>query len=278
MKPLSVQALETIGKEWDKGKGTREAHLRETKAFANFVQERFALEKLQNLKTAHVESYVAHLQERGLARGTICNHMTAVRNLAEAIGKRNIVARDNVSYGVNRVSRQNPVVQNTAKVNEIRAEIAARANAGDRIAMMCHAAAELRDAFGLRAEESLMSSKLVGAIQSLLVEGAKGGRLRELPPMNEIQAHAAVQIALVSKALGSATGRIMPPELTLKQAYNAQRTLWRELGGTRANGAHMHAARHAEAQRMHKEGVPHSEIMERMGHSGGRSPFCYIPK
>jgi len=273
-----MQALATIGKDWSGASETREAHLQATKDFASFAQDKFALESIKNLKPNHVESYVADMKERGLSNGTMCNRMTAVRELAEAIGKRNIVERENSEYGINRGTRQNPVLQNTEKLNEIRATIAERANAGDRVAMMCHAAAELRDAFGLRAKESLMSSKLVAGIQSLIVEGAKGGRERILPPMNERQIQAAVQIALVSKALGSGTGRIIPPKMSLKQAYNAQRTLWRELGGTRENRANMHTSRHAVAQEMHATGTPNGEIMERLGHSSDRSPFCYIPR
>ena len=93
MKPLASQALELIGKDWSVGKLTREAHLQHTKDFADFVRQKFAMEKIQNLKPNHVLAYVQNMKDQGLDNGTMCNRMAAVRDLAEAIGKGNIVAR-----------------------------------------------------------------------------------------------------------------------------------------------------------------------------------------
>ncbi|MBV5326764.1 MAG: integrase domain-containing protein [Chlorobium sp.] len=285
MKPLTVQALEKIGKDWSVASLTREAHLQNTKDFASFVADKFSMESIANLKPGHVTAYVKQLVSDGISNGTICNRLAAVRELAAAVGKANIVARDNKAYGVARGSRQKPVIQNSAEVNRIRVELVERANAGDRIAIMAHAAAEMRDAFGLRAKESLMSFKLVDSskgavlrIEAVKVEGTKGGRERNLPIQNEAQLRAIQQVDLASKALGSGTGRCMPPEMSLKEAYNAQRTLWRSLGGTKAAAANMHSSRHKVAQEMYAKGISKGEIMERLGHGSERSPFCYIPK
>lgn len=280
MKPLASQALERIGKDWSVGKSTREAHLRHTKNLADFVRQRFAMENINNLKPNHVLAYVQYMKDQGLDNGTMCNRMAAVRDLAKAVGKSNIVARENKEYGIARGIRQKPIIANQAEVNRIRITLADLANSGDRIAMMCHAAAELRDAFGLRSKESLMSSKLVDTPNgvALRIEGAKGGRPRDLRIGNADQLRAVQQLAQVSQALGSATGRIIPPEMSLEKAYNAQRTLWRELGGTKKVAAHMHSARHTTAQTMNAEGYTNGEIMEWLGHGMDRSPFCYIPK
>jgi len=280
MKPLSVQALERIGKDWSVGNKTREGHLKHTKGFCDFVAKHFALESIQNLKPNHVESYVQHMKDDKLDKGTMCNRMAAVRTLANAIGKGNIVARGNEAYGIARGSRQKPVIANQSKVDEIRQTLVERANAGDRVAMMCHAAAELREAFGLRAQESLLSSKLVDTPKgvALHIEGAKGGRPRDLHISNEAQLRAVQIVAQVSQALGSGTARIIPPEMDLKKAYNAQRTLWRELGGTKNTAAQMHVSRHTTAQTMNAQGYARGEIMEWLGHGQDRSPFCYIPK
>ncbi len=115
-------------------------------------------------------------------------------------------------------------------------------------------------------------------LSSLAVEGAKGGRSRSLVIKNNVQLRAVQQVELAAKALGSGTGRCIPPEMSLKQAYNAQRTLWAELGGTKANNAHMHASRHKVAQEMFANRYSKGEIMEQLGHGEDRSPFCYIPK
>ena len=276
-KPLSVQVLEALGKDWRNASLTREAHLLAAKDFANFVEKNFGLEKLQNLKPGHVEAYAKNMHGR-VANGTACNRMAVVRDIAQAIGKANIVSRDNAAYGINRGERSKPVMQNVEKVNAIRAAICALANAGDRVAIMCHAAAELRDAFGMRAKESLMSHKIIERMQALVIEGAKGGRPNQLEFLSDRQAQAAAQIAVASKMLGSKSGRIIPPEMSLKMAYDAQRNLWRSLGGTKENGAHMHSDRHRNAQEMHAAGYSNAEIMGRYGHGEDRSPFFYIPK
>lgn len=280
MKPLSSQALDRIGKNWGVSSATREARLQHTKDFCKFVSKKFALENVQNLKPNHVQSYVQHMKDAGLDNGTMCNRMAAVRTLAEAVGKGNIVAVKNKEYGITRGSRQNPIIANQSEVDRIRTTLTELANTGNRIAMMCHAAAELRDAFGLRSKESLMSSKLVDTTNgvALRIEGAKGGRARDLRIGNADQLRAVQQLAQVSQALGSATGRIIPPEMSLEKAYNAQRTLWRELGGTKKVAAHMHSARHTTAQTMNAEGYTKGEIMAWLGHGEDRSPFCYIPR
>lgn len=281
MKPLASQALDRLGKNWGPGSLTREAHLQHTKDFANFVSQKYALENIQHLKPNHVQGYVQYLKDdKKLDNGTICNRMVSVRDLANALGKGNIVARDNKAYGIERGSRQKPIIANQGAIDRIRMALVEKANAGDRIAMMCHAAAELREAFGLRAKESLMSSKLVDTAKgvALQIEGAKGGRPRNLSINNDSQLKAVQIVVQVSQALGSGTGRIIPPEMTLKESYNAQRTLWRSLGGTKDVAAHMHASRHTTAQTMNAQGYTKEEIMAWLGHGEDRSPYCYIPK
>jgi len=279
MKSLSSQAVEAIGKNHRVAKLTREAKLQHVKQFAQFVQDRFAMEKIQTLKPGHVQAFVEHLKSNGLKPGSINNRMTAVRAVCKAIGKANIVQRDNKAYGLVR-DRMNPVLANNDRVDQIRAELAARAGQGDRIAMMMNAAAELRDAFGLRAKESLMSSKLVDTAKgiALQVEGAKGGRPRELEVRTDAQLRAVQLVSEVSKALGSGTARIIPPELTLKQAYNIQRYQWSKLGGVKNAASHMHAQRHERFQEMKREGASNKEIMREAGHGEDRSPGHYIPK
>lgn len=277
-KSLAVQALERVGKNWSKASLTREALLQHVKCFARFVEKRFGLEKLENLKPGHISSYVTDMQKQGLSPGTMANRMSAVRQLASAIGKANIVCRTNAEYGINRV-RTNPVVANRAGIEQIKATLAERAQQGDRVAMMAHAASLLRDAFGLRAKESIMSSWLImheGRLY-LRIEGAKGGRVRDLEVRTPEQLNAAHQIDAVATALGSGTGRIIPPEMTLKQAYDAQRSVWRELGGNRLDRTNMHAQRHDRFQRMHKEGASKQEIMKEAGHGEDRSPGAYLP-
>lgn len=278
-KPLVVQALKRIGKDWSKSSLTREGYLQHTKEFAGFVAKRFGLERIENLKPGHVMAYVTHLQERGLSAGTLANRLASVRQLAATIGKPNIVERTNDAYGINRI-RMNPVIADNDKIEQIKSALKTMADNGDRVAMMTYAASLLREEFGLRAKESIMSAKMIQHEGKLFlrVEGAKGGRVRDLEIKTPEQLSAVHTVEKVATELGSGTGRIIPPELSLKAAYNAQRALWASLGGTRDNRAHMHAQRHNNLQTMHANGATNAELMKRAGHGEDRSPGHYIPK
>jgi len=273
-KPLATQALQTIGKCWHKASLTRTADIQHTKAFAQFVQDKFGLERIQNLKPGHVQAYVNSMQANNMGAGTISNHLSAIRQLAEAIGKRNIVCRTNAEYGLSR-TRKNPVLANLQKIEQIRVQIDHAARAGDRIAMMCSAAAGLRDAFGLRAKESLLSYKVDGT--KLVIEGTKGNRPRSLEITTDQQKQAVQYASEISQALNSGTGRIIPPEMSLKQAYNAQKNLWQNLGGTKTNHSHQHASRHAYAQGCKAAGDSNAVISEKLGHGRADVAGHYVP-
>jgi hypothetical protein len=94
----------------------------------------------------------------------------------------------------------------------------------------------------------------------------------------EGQLRAIQLVSETSKALGSGTGRIIPPNMSLKQAYDAQRNLWAKYGGTRAAGGNMHGERHGYARERDSGGATKSEIMSELGHGEDRSPASYIPR
>ena len=271
---LAVQALATIGKNWSKSSLTREATIQQTRAFAQFVQERFGLENIQNLKPGHVQAYVSDMRGHALNAGTMANRLSAIRSLAESIGKANIVHRTNAEYGIERV-RKNPVESNQDKIAEIKERIEAAARNGNQIAMMCSASAALRDAFGLRAKESLMSHRVED--NRLIVEGSKGGRPRSLEIANNDQIRAVQYANLISQALESGTGRIIPPNMSLKQAYDAQKNLWSQLGGSKENKSHQHASRHYFAQQCKGAGDSDAEIGEKLGHGREDVVGHYVP-
>lgn len=276
---LASQALARMGKNWSKSSLTREKLLSNTREFTQHVAKAYGLERIDNLKPGHVQSYVNSLHDRGLAPSTMADKMTAVRVIAAAIGKQNIVQRTNAAYGIERV-RVNPQEVNSDRLVEVRQAISARADQGDKVAQMVRAADSLRVAFGLRAKESLMSSKVEvkdGKV-FLTVEGAKGGRPRELEARTVGQLRAVQLVAETAKALGSGTGRIIPPHMSLKQAYDTQRNLWRDCGGTRAAGANMHGERHGYARERDAEGATKSAIMSELGHGEDRSPSAYLGK
>ena len=278
-KSLVQQAMEHLGKDWSKSSMTRVKNLGNTKEFARFVAGRYGLEKIDNLKPAMVQGYIDSLRERGLSPSTCAGKLTAVRQVAASIGKQNIVHRENKDYGIER-TRINPQVVSHDRLAVVRQAISARADQGDKVAIMTMAADSLRTEFGLRAKESLLSCRveLKGGKLMLSVEGAKGGRPREMEVKTEGQLRAVQLVAETAKLLGSATGRIIPINMSLKEAYNGQRNLWRECGGTRASGSNMHGERHAYVRERSAEGATTQEIMAETGHGAERSAAPYLPK
>ena len=273
---LARQALDRIGKNWSKASETREKLLSNVSQFAQFIESRYHLERIENLKPGMITAYAADMAAQGLSASTMANRMTAVREVCGAIGKQGICAKDNQAYGIERI-RVNPQSVDKEKLAEIRCVLAERAAGGDRVAQMMVAADALREAFGLRNKESLMTTKVTSqeGKPCLKVEGAKGGRVRFLPIDTHMK-DAAVKLAQeTAKKLGSGTGRIIPTEMSLKAAYDAQRNVWRALGGTRENSANMHGERHLHAREMSADGATREEIMADLGHGEDRSPSAY---
>lgn len=276
---LERQAMSRIGKNWGVSSETREKLLSNTKSFAGFIDKKYHLESLDNLKPGMITAYAASMKAEGLSASTMANRMTAVRTVCDAVGKRGICAKDNAAYGIER-DRINPQSVNQENIFRIHAILQERAMAGDRTAIMMVAAHTLRDEFGLRAKESLMTKDVTDKAGKLylVVEGAKGGRPREIEVRTDGQMKAVQVVAETAERLGSGTGRIIPPELTLKQAYDAQRNTWRALGGTRASDSNMHGDRHGYARDRHEAGVTNAQIMNELGHGEDRSPAAYIPR
>jgi len=274
---LASQALAKIGKDWSKSSLTREKLLSNVRDFASSVARSYGLERIEQLKPGHIEAYARSLHERGLQASTMAGKMTAVRAVCRSVGKQNIVQKSNAAYQIERV-RINPQVINHQRLVEVRQEISLRADQGNKIAQMTRTADALRCEFGLRAKESLLSSKVEIRDGKLFlsVEGAKGGRPRELEARTEGQTHAVRSVLETSKAIGSATGRIIPPGMSLKQAYDAQRNLWRTCGGTRSAGTNMHGERHGYARTRHEEGASNEKLMGELGHGEDRSPAAYL--
>lgn len=279
MKSLRSQALERVGKNWNISSGTREAKLQSIGRFAEFVQHKFGLERIENLKPGHVQAYSQSLHEQNVSPRTGANYMAYVRDLCQAIGKGGIVAKDNAAYGFGGVSRQNPLSVNSEKINEIRSLLEAKAATGDRLALMMCASAAMRDAFGLRQKEALLSNSVISkdGQKYLEVRGAKGGRLREVLVRNDKQVNALARVAATAKNLGNGNGRPIPPELSLKEAMQAESKEWHLLGGTREVQANMHAQRHAYAQERLAEGAAKAEVNQELGHGDHRSLGSYAP-
>ncbi len=238
MRDLNWELKELCEDNLDGSFATQDGRERTLTAFANLMAA-LGLTKLtlRGLKPKHIESFVRHLQDKGLADGTIKTQMTHVRWMAEKIGKQNIVARSNEAYGIaNRV-----YVTNESKARELTA-IELDKVTDPYVAMSL----QLQAAFSLRREESLKirpekadrGDKLV-----LQASWCKGGRERAVPIRNDVQR----QLLNRAKSLAKG-GSLIPADKTYKEHLREFRTQCE-----RANIHKVHGHRHRYAQERYRE-------------------------
>lgn len=164
---LRHQAEKMLGKDRRSATLTQYKNKGQVARFCDRVQEKYGLERLQGLKTKHIEGVFKDLKAGGLSSSTLASYATAARRVAEAIGKNNIVPRTNKGLGISRSGdRLKPVDANSL-------QISALTDALHKEAQWLGLASEMRSCFGLRLKESLLSREVKDGC--LVVRGAKGG-------------------------------------------------------------------------------------------------------
>jgi site-specific recombinase XerD len=238
------------------------------------IEKKFGLEKIENLKTKHIVAILEDMKNNKSA-STLESYASAGRELARAIGKANLLPRDNASLGISRPNsdRCRPVAPaEPERMAEIRALLAAR---GEWLAL----AHDLRSQFGLRAKESLLSVEVMrhpDGREALAVRGAKGGRPREIPIRTDAQRSVVEAVQRYVAEHGQRS--LIPPGMALEQAYRLQRDALSQAGARRADGTHAHAQRHAYAQRRIAEGASAAEVMQELGHGREDVIAAYVPR
>lgn len=193
--------------------------------------------RAQGIRTKHIEHLVSRWQAEGASTGTMKNRMSALRWMAEKIGKENIVARDNVAYGIT----DRRFVTNESKAKEL--------NQGklDKVSDPYTAMSlRLQVAFGLRREESIKIQPSWADRGDVLVLNStwtKGGKEREIPILNEMQRELLNQ----AKALAD-KGSLIPVEMSYIDQLNRFKAQTAFAGIDR-----VHGFRHAYAQARYAE-------------------------
>lgn len=193
--------------------------------------------RAQGIRTKHIEYLVGRWQAEGASTGTMKNRMSALRWMAEKIGKENIVARDNAAYGI--ANRR--YVTNESKAREL--------NQGklDKVSDPYTAMSlRLQQAFGLRREESIkiqLAWADRGEVLTLKASWTKGGKERDIPIRNEAQRDLLCQ----AKALAG-NGSLIPADLSYKVQLNRFKAQTAFAGIDR-----VHGLRHAYAQARYAE-------------------------
>lgn len=264
---LEHEARKLIGKNWSKGSGTIKKLISNIRSIGRFMETQ-SLQSIAHMKTKHVSRYFDHLKSSGLQASTLQNHATAMRILAAAIGKQNIMPRTNSELGIIRHDRYAPKTADMAKHEDIREKLFSK---DERLGV----AHDLRQSFGLRAQESVTGRIVTRNGEELLRVVGKGGRVRELRIDTPEKQTTITSMKSIMERQG--TPGIIPPDKTLKQFYTQQKNAVHRAGGSKATAANMHSLRHQHAQDMKRDGKELQEIVEDLGHNRESSAGHYIP-
>jgi site-specific recombinase XerC len=116
MQDLNYELKQLCARNRDGSFATQAGRERILTLIANQLREMgFVNMRAQSLKPKHVEKLVERWTAEGLSTGTVKNRMTELRWWAEKIGKTNIVAKSNDTYGI--ADRRH--VTNVSKAREL---------------------------------------------------------------------------------------------------------------------------------------------------------------
>lgn len=264
---LENEARQLVGKNWKKGRGTTKKLLSNIRSISRFM-ESMSLQSIKHMKTKHVQKYFDYLKSSGLQASTMQNHATAMRFLAAAIGKQNIVPRTNAELGITRHNRYSPKIADMTRHHGIREKLYCK---DERLGV----AHDLRQSFGLRAQESITGRIVNRNGEELFRVVGKGGRVRELR-IDSFDKQTAIS-SMKSIMDRQGTSGLIPADKSLKQFYTYQKNAVHRAGGSKTSAANMHSLRHQHAQDMKKDGKELKEIVEDLGHNRESSAGHYIP-
>lgn len=302
---------------------TRAAKIQRQERIAEIFKAE-GLQTIYSMRARHIESYLRiinneHKAGKGrgqdLKPGSLALHLTELRDIARAIGKQNIMHRDNAYYSANRPDsvRHNPQTLNQTGYTTSMAAMA-KVKHGETFTT----AKATGDVLGLRRREQLYSKDMlirlpdgrflasqrssaelheisheglmaryrtgIGnyldsspvGVPCAIVEGAKTGQ-RRLIPLDSDEKLAAMELRMAYIRDNNLTS-MMPAGLSAKQAETAYRNALHRAGFTRANECNNHAARHYFAQQEIASGKSRWEVSLSLGHHRLSILASYVPR
>lgn len=231
MKPLAWDLVQLLRRNRDGSRATQYARKKIVMQFAQNVQASGARNKrVSNLKQRDFARAIQGWKKDNVSDATLRNRLTALRWVAEKIGKPHLVARDNEALGLSPRS-------GTARQSK------ARVLVDQTLSRVTHdhvrQSLQLQAAFGLRRAEAMKiqpawadrGDKLV-----LKASWTKGGRPREIPIRTPEQR------AILNAARAFAgNGSLIPPTKSYREHVNTWETQTKQAGLSKTHGRHAYA-------------------------------------
>jgi len=238
MRALNYDLKQLCHRNRDGSFGTQADRMRILQLVADQLHDAgFVNLRATNLKPKHVEAMAQRWQAESLNAGTIKNRMAQLRWWAEKIDRRNVIARENATYGI----AERTVVNGVDKARTLTPTDLARIT--DPYTAL---SLKLQAAFGLRRGESIKIQPAWadrGDRLALRPSWCKGGRSREIPIRTEAQR----QLLDEAKAFAGRNSLIPRESKYVDQLRRF------EYQCRRAGIHHVHGHRHAYAQQRYRE-------------------------
>lgn len=234
LKKLEFQAVFVVGK-LRRGSSLTRQDTFNCLARIGRTMQRYGLQSIKDIKPAHVKRYFAELRNGGMSAGRMANHASAMRLMCRMIGKSAVVP-SNRELGCSRT------VANRTKNADVRLDVNKAAEVRDQLSDNNQIAYDMARQFGLRQKETLLSHKTVvhGGVTYLVVEGAKGGRPRQVPITTQDQQEVLSRNAAYRSTHG---GKLIDEDKSLKQGIKQLQNELADAGASRESGANMHTLR-----------------------------------
>lgn len=279
--------LERVGRKLGGGSLTRDARDVTFTAFAQAMNDKkYEIRSAQQIGGRHLVAYVAVRKEGGISNRTICNEMSHIRKVLVAIGKAGLAKRPEYSNkalgiaGGSRKGTKQAMTDKTYHATVARLEQLRRKGLAATLPLQRELGLRMAEAVRAGNADTLrrMARELTATGRVRVVEGTKGGRPRDVHPVDRERALTAIRSALAVLKATKQTHLVNARDgssINLKQALTIYKNVLQRAG------VQSHTARYAfarERQDAYKaEGFGKREAGAAtsldLGHGDGRSRY-----
>ena len=233
MKDLNYQLKAMCERNQDGSRATQATRYQMLQTMASQLYEMgYRRMQVTSLKPKHIEALIKRYLDEDLSIGTIKNRLATLRWWAEKIGKQNVIAKDNIYYGI----ESRTFVTNVSKAVDVDQELLVKIG-DDHIRISL----ELQKAFGLRREEAMKFIPDYADRDNhihLKSTWCKGGKARDIPIRTDEQ-----RDVLKRARLLAGKGSLIPPHLMYVQQMRLYERETQKVGLSQ-----LHGLRHRYAQ------------------------------